>query len=170
MKPQDPFWQCQMLNEEYRDSCYVNVVGIFAAIYENDFITAMKYALTHVDDITKRGPRIVAKIAADRIQTTIVKDDHLDSLKICELVPDFLYDTCFRGILNGFIQHGEPGSLHQKGLAFCDALPEDHSWKDKCHNSFMSMLRSTYNQTEMAQACEYITPLEKTSACENYLQ
>jgi plastocyanin len=154
-KMDDPYWHCQKVGERYRGSCYVNVVGILPAIYGEDVIRAMRYLLANTHDLERNGKKIIAKIAADRIQTSIVYDSHADSLEACSLVPDFLYETCFEGILNGFVQHGEPNNLHPKGYAFCseEAMPKEQ--QQGCFESFTRHLKLIYTTDQVKNACSY---------------
>jgi|GEM_PF-1953078 len=167
----DPYWHCQQLDDVYKESCYVNVVGILPAVYGDDVVGAMKYILANTHDLEKRGPKIIAKIAADRIQTTIVDDNHQDSLDACALAPDFLYPTCFRGILNGFIQHGEPHNLHPNGYAFCAEEGVKESERQGCFDIFTEHLEARYQPAEMKHACQYAVEKygQRPVRCESYL-
>lgn len=167
----DPYWHCQQLDEIYKESCYVNVVGILPAVYGDDVVGATKYVLANTHDLEKRGHKIIAKIAADRIQTTIVNDSHQDSLDACALTPDFLYPTCFRGILNGFIQHGEPHNLHPNGYAFCAEEGVSDSERPGCFEIFTEHLEARYSPEEMKNACQHAREKYNQSPkrCDPYL-
>lgn len=161
----EPFWQCQLQEKRYKESCYINVVGMFWEIFNRDVVVAMKYALSDLHDLEHTGPRIVAKISADRIQESIVAISHQDSIDACALVPDFLFNDCFGGILNGFVQHGEPNNLHEKGLAFCAELPEGHQKFATCVPELTAMISSSYTPTRMKQVCEEEPEMETTVTC-----
>ena len=126
---------------------------------------AMKYALSDLHDLERTGARIVAKISADRIQESIVASSHQDSIDACALVPDFLFNDCFGGILNGFVQHGEPNNLHEKGLAFCAELPQGHPKFATCASEFTGMISSSYTPTRMKEVCEEEPEMETTVTC-----
>jgi plastocyanin len=149
----DPFYYCQLQKEEYKESCYFEFAGLFLPIYGVDVLTPMKYALENVEDLETRGPRVISKISADHIQSTIVRDNHSDSLEACAMVPGYLFDACFDGILNGFIQHGDPKNLHDKGFAFCEEPMQAPASRTDCYQRFVGKFLSySYNDEKFAQA------------------
>jgi hypothetical protein len=167
----DPYLKCQTQQDEYRRSCYVNVAGLFGDIFDNDVRKALQYVLTHTYDLQNNGREIVARIAADRIQTTIVDTVHTDSIEACDMLPPFLHKTCFDGILNGFIQHGEPGNMHKKGFAFCREFATTNTSKEaECYDSLLLQLASVYTKSQMQEACSGAVPVKKmtSKSCGTY--
>jgi hypothetical protein len=140
---------------------------MFWEIFDRDVVAGMQYALNHLGDLHVYGARIVAKISADRIQESITKSEHFDSIQACQLVPEYLYEDCFGGILNGFIQHGEPNNLHEKGLAFCSELSTEHKKKESCVEELTHMLAQTYEPSHMKELCAAEQKLRHTRTCEN---
>ena len=125
----------------------------------------MKYALENTENLEKRGARIVAKISADRLQFDIVKETHEQSIEACRVVPDYLFDACIRGILNGFIQHGEPGNLHEKGYAFCDEKQLTDIESLNCYKKFTEMLQWEYDDEQMKTACAHASKKREIQTC-----
>jgi len=169
MKHGDPFWYCQKQEERHKQSCYYEFSGMFWKIFNRDIVAITKYVLDNVENLQERGAKVIAKVAADRIQDSIVNDTHEDSVQACSIVPQFLYESCFRGVLNGFIQHGEPGNLHPKGYAFCGEPSLSKAEQDDCHKTFTYMLQGTYTKEQMKTACEYIQNLREVEACTEVL-
>lgn len=166
----NPFWYCQKQEERYKASCYFEFSGMFGHIFNNDVAAGTAYALKNITNLHTQGEKVIARIAADRIQESIVNTTHEDSIKACAEVPDYLADACFGGILNGFIQHGEPGNLHEKGYSFCDEASLSISQTDRCYAGLTSALISIYSKEQMKAACEYIKPKRDIPECAQYLQ
>ncbi len=152
----DPFWYCQQQKERHKESCYFEFSGMFWRIFSKDIVAATKYTLENTEDLKNRGPKVIAKIAADQIQFDIVKDTHTASIDACRLVPSFLFIDCFSGILNGFVQHGEPGNVHQKGYDFCTEEYLNDEERTFCYRDFTRMLQNEYEADQFKKACEYI--------------
>lgn len=164
----DPFIDCQLQEERYKESCYFEVSGSFWRIFNYDVVAATKYALANVQDLEQRGQKVIARIAADRIQNSITNQSHADSMEACHLVPNFLYKACFEGILNGFMQHGEPGNLDAKGYAFCEEESLNALERNECYEQFTQMLRGTYTETHMEQVCSVVTQKREVAACADF--
>lgn len=167
----DPFLYCKQQEEAHKKACYYELTGMFWRIFNHDVVAMTKYALANTEglDVDGRGAKVLAKIAADQIQFDIVKPTHEKSLEACHLVPDYLYGACFDGILNGFIQHGEPDNLHDKAYAFCNEKglsPEEH---DSCYDKFTGMLKWTYSKEKMVGVCAEITKDRVVHNCDEFL-
>jgi len=165
----DIFYYCQQQKERHKESCYFEFTGIFWTFFEGDPVKSMQYALENTQDLEKRGNKVVAKIAADQIQYDIVKDDHSRSIEACSIVPDFLKYECFKGILNGFVQHGDPLNLHIKGYAFCDEFGPAENKIFDCYETLTDMLQWTYKTEQIVEACRYATKIRNVQNCDKYL-
>lgn len=165
----DPFYYCQLQEERLKESCYFEFSGIFWTVFDGDPVRSMQYALDNTQDLKARGNKVVAKIAADQIQYDIVKADHTRSIEACDIVPQFLKYECFKGILNGFVQHGDPMKLHIKGYAFCDEFEQAGNDTFDCYETFTQMLQWTYNKEQIKDACVYATQIRKVKSCDAYL-
>jgi hypothetical protein len=87
------------------------------------------------------------------------------------MLPPFLHKTCFDGILNGFIQHGEPGNMHKKGFAFCREFATTNTSKEaECYDSLLLQLASVYTKSQMQEACSGAVPVKKmtSKSCGTY--
>ena len=161
----DPFYYCKIQEERHKKACFYELTGMFWKIFDHDVMAMTEYALEHTEDLPSRGGKVLAKIAADQIQFDIVKPTHEKSIDACRIVPDYLFEDCFVGIVNGFIQHGEPGKLHIKGYAFCQ---EDHltdSERNMCYENLTRMIEYVSTPEEFKTACEYINYDPRATLC-----
>lgn len=168
-KHNDPFWYCKQQEDRHKESCYFEFSGIFWKVFNKDIVAATRFTLENVEDLQLRGKKVIGKIAADRIQDSIIYTDHSDSVAACNIVPKYLYESCFRGILNGFIQHGEPGNLHQRGYLFCGEPSLNDNQSKMCYEYFTEMLSYVYTEEQKKKACIYISKDKFVRACETYL-
>ncbi len=167
-KKLDLFLYCQRQPDVYKKSCYFEFIGIAAAVFGDDVVTIMDYALKNIQNLDVSGAKLVSKISADHIQTTIVSNDHSDSIVACDLVPEHLYESCFGGILNGFIQHGNPLNLHEKGYAFCGENGLTQMQQSNCREKYTEHLENVYTLEQMKKSCEYIQAIQKIPTCDKY--
>ena len=134
----------------------------------DDVVKLTEYALKNARNLDVSGEKLMSKIAADRIQTSIVSNNHADSITACNLVPLYLYDSCFNGILNGFIQHGNPLNLHEKGYAFCGEAGLTQAQQSSCYEKYTGHLENVYTNEQMKESCKYIQSALQVSACDKY--
>jgi hypothetical protein len=165
MKKNDPFWLCQEQADAHKESCYFEFVGIFWKIFDMDLLTAMKYVVTHIDNLQERGPVVVAKIAADWIQFDIVNDSNERNIEACRIIPTFLFESCIQGIANGFIQHGDPANLHERAFKFCSADYLTEEERSLCYRKFLGMLPTHYSPEQFKEACALVDEKYRTLDC-----
>ncbi|OGM96268.1 MAG: hypothetical protein A3B86_03955 [Candidatus Yanofskybacteria bacterium RIFCSPHIGHO2_02_FULL_38_22b] len=158
----DPFWYCRPQEDRHRESCYFEFVGIFYILFDLDVSRAMQYAIKNVDDLDVRGPSVVAKLAADFIQFDIVNSEHSCNVKACRDIPKNLFDVCFGGIVNGFIQHGEPENFHIRGISFCEEKYLSSQEKYLCYFKLFGQLSANYSPEKMKEVCNSIETEEKS--------
>jgi hypothetical protein len=162
----DPFHYCKLQEDRHKLACFYELSGMFWFIFDLDVVAATQYALENTEDLHTRGEKVVAKIAADQIQFDIVKDTHEKSIDACRIVPDFLFKACFEGIINGFVQHGEPGNYHVKGYAFCDEAYLTKEESVQCYEGLTRMLEWLYNPEDFKRACDYIEYDPRAQQCQ----
>lgn len=165
MAKNDPFWLCHQQKEAHKESCYFEFVGIFWSIFDLDFMKAIQYVVHNMHGLEERGPVVIAKIAADWIQFDIVKESQEQNIEGCRSIPEFLFISCMQGITNGFIQHGEPNNLHEKGFAFCNADYLDEGEKSLCFEFFLGGLRAHYTQEQFQEACALLEEQYRLREC-----
>ncbi len=141
MAKDDPFWICHEQKEAHKRACYFEFVGIFWKIFEMDFHKAIQYVVNNIHGLEERGPEVVEKIAGDWIQFDIVNDSFERNIEGCRSIPTFLMDACIKGIMNGFVQHGDPTNMHGKGIAFCNADYLSEEERGLCFDHLLGALR-----------------------------
>lgn len=152
----DAFYYCKISEERHKLACFYELSGMFWSIFDNDVVKAIQYSLENTEDLATRGEKVIAKVAADHMQFDIVHPTHENNIDACRLVPDFLFKACFEGILNGYIQHGEPGNFHTKGYAFCEETYLTSEERDMCYFGFTRMIQWQYSETDFKKVCQYI--------------
>lgn len=162
----DPFLYCKQQQERHKLACFYELSGMFWKIFNHDVVASTKYALENTEDLAKRGEKVIAKIAADQIQFDIVKETHEKSIDACRIVPEFLFVACFEGILNGFIQHGEPGNAHIKGYAFCNETYLNETEEEQCYFGLTRILQWVYSSEEFKKSCQYIQYDPRAPQCQ----
>ncbi len=149
----DVYWFCDTQEKQYKKSCYYEYAGLLGTIFNEDVVESTRFALERIPDLEKNGEKVIARIAADHIEKTIVNENHTDSIEACALSPQFLSDACFKGIINGFLQHGEPQNFHVKALTFCKELPTTHPNSKSCENLVLEIAKTEYSTQQRESVC-----------------
>jgi len=161
----DPFWHCRRQEDRHKESCYFEFIGLFADIFDGDLFAATDFVVSQIEN-PEDADSSIAKLAADFMQDDIVKDDYTRNVKACRGVPEYLYEPCFGGIVNGFIQHGEPEKQHVKGLAFCQSSLLSQRERDMCYSSMLSFSRSTLSSETFREVCSLVDEKYKKVYCQ----
>ncbi|HYE22303.1 MAG TPA: hypothetical protein VD998_01795 [Verrucomicrobiae bacterium] len=149
----DPYYYCRGQQDRHKESCYFEFAGIFYKLFDFDLQAATDYVVKNTEDLDRRGPRVIAKLAADFMQFDIVNSDYKNNIQVCRTVPNKLFEHCLNGIINGFIQHGEPENLHTRSLAFCKADYLTENERKSCHHTLLGYLRWHYTVDKMKEVC-----------------
>lgn len=115
---EDLFTYCRDQQEEHKSSCYFEFVGSISLATNHNFEKAVQIILS--ENISSEiSVRTISKLAADFMQDDIVNPDQAKNVLGCRRLLEFLQRPCFKGILVGFVAHGQPGIEHIKLLQFC---------------------------------------------------
>ena len=165
LEKDDPFFYCRSQEDRHKESCYFEFIGLFGDIFADDIFAATKYVISEIKN-PEDADTSIAKLAADFMQDDIVKDDYTRNVQACRMVPNYLFEHCFGGIVNGFVQHGEPEKQHVKGLAFCQSEILTEEERDICYASMMSFSKSTLSTESFLEVCELVNEKYKKVYCE----
>lgn len=157
----DPLALCHAQPRELRTSCYFEYMGIFEHLFDGDLAHASSFVVADIPD-TSDAKIAIRKLAADFMQSAIVRDSFAPEISACEALEDTLEVECFNGIGIGFIAHGEPNREYVKALAFCGSnlLPERHV--STCFERMLWYFRETYDADIFADVCTHTPPAYQT--------
>lgn len=113
------FEDCQRQTEEYRRACYFEFMGYLPSVTNHNFKKAARMLLN--ENLSEEGEvYLIFKMMGDFMQDDIAKESQVENVANCRVLPEHLYVSCYRGIISGFIGHGDPEKAYVKGLAFCE--------------------------------------------------
>lgn len=137
----DPFGHCRTQKEEYKISCYFEYVGPLVNVTNHDFKKASR--LIDSENVSAEIRNVfISRLAADFMLDDLVKPTQEQNVRNCRAVPKDMRESCFKGVVNGFIAHGEPGKEYVKALAFCHASYLEGHEKDICYQIILGHIAS----------------------------
>lgn len=137
----DPFRHCRVQKEAYKVSCYFEYVGPLVNVTQHDFKKA-SHLIEGENVSTEIRQVFISRLAADFMLDDLVKPTQEQNVRDCRAVPKDMRESCFKGVINGFIAHGEPGKEYVKGLAFCGASYLVDQEKDICYEIMLGQAAS----------------------------
>lgn len=163
----DLFYYCRDLTGILAESCFYDFVTLWPYFFKEDKNAAMEYVLTalHESDIPQE--RIIRTFARSFIEFEIAEGTFKDSVDACGLVSDDLFESCMQGLAAGFITHGEPNHMHEKGFAFCRTYYEEEK-RSLCFEKMIDELLWNYSVAQMVNACKELTVAERPQQCALY--
>ncbi len=132
----DPFNHCRVQKEDYKPSCYFEYAGLLAELTNRDFAEAAN--LIQPEKVSTQVRTVyISKLAADFMQDDLVKSSQEKNVRDCRAVAADMRDSCFQGVVIGFVAHGEPEKEHVKGLDFCRQPYLHPQERDVCYQTIL---------------------------------
>lgn len=148
----DLFFYCHAVDGLLAESCFAEFIKLWPYFLGEDKKETMKYVLANASDILVKSPRVLHSLARSFIEMEIEEGDFQESADACALVPTALLEDCIRGLAIGFVTHGNPGSQHDAGFAFCRNHYEE-KMRSLCIEKMVAELSSKYTQDQLHTAC-----------------
>lgn len=164
MEKGDPFFYCRNQEERHKEACYFEFIGLFDLIFNDDIMKATKYVIDEIPN-PEHQDSVILKLAADFMQDDLVKENQLRNVEACRIVPPYLFEPCFRGVVNGFIQHGEPGKQHIKALTFCKAGYLSERERELCYQSILGLMKGSAPSEQFSEICSLIDKTHSAQYC-----
>jgi plastocyanin len=160
----DLFYYCKGLPSELSESCHAEFIKLWPYFLGSDKKTAIEHLAATVEGVFVQTPRVLHTLARSFIEMDIVGGDFKGSVEACAAVPEYLFNECLHGLVLGFVTHGEPGSMHEAGFAFCRDQYEGES-RAVCIEDMVAELSLVYFEEQLHAACMQLDESEKPSTC-----
>jgi plastocyanin len=159
----DIFYYCHGIDRQYLNSCYYDFITMWYQFFDSK-IAAMEFVLTHMEDPDENGERPFRTFGRSFIEADISNGEYQESVDACELTEGNLYITCVEGLASGFVEHGEPGKMHEQGFTFCREYYSGEK-QSICFTAMIKMLSWNYSDEALGAACATLAPEEKPLSC-----
>lgn len=161
----DPYFFCRNLNTRYQYACYADFSSMFWEIFNGNIQEATNYVLGEAIQDKNSIKRALRTMFTGWVERDLPTSNHMPSLVACRSVPTEYFDSCYMGILVGFIQHGEPKKLYEKAFAFCKSSDHSEAETAYCLDKFINLLTYEYSAEEIKVACDTLPIGQRPSQC-----
>lgn len=151
---EDPFKLCRAQPEKYQLGCYGSLAFLIMEFNENNFGNAINEVETLQNDIYAQT--LIRQLSGYQGYRTVEKSDNKESVLACRNTQERLKKECFKGLIEGLTDFGEPGKEHEKPIALCtkDYLLEDE--RALCFTHALDYFSRYFGEERKDKACEII--------------
>lgn len=149
----DPFRLCRAQpKRDWKRACYFEFSMRLNRVIKDDITVFYDRYVRDLED-EELGKLMMHTVAAAVMEDLIPNDDFQPVLFMCRDLPSNYQRDCLRGVVLGFIAHGEPEREYVKASRFC-GLPVMHEdERQLCFNALVTLLTSTYSSDIVKGIC-----------------
>ncbi|MBI3420893.1 MAG: hypothetical protein HY006_02415 [Candidatus Sungbacteria bacterium] len=145
---------CNDQPRTYRLYCYYEMAQKLDSLSNRSLPKIGEFAKTIPDDQDGHiAEMVVGTGAAALMQSDIIKEDHTDYIFACRKLGSRLALPCIKGVIGGFLAHGEPDKEYIKALAFCRSPELLSDERSACYEHLTIRLKSIYAREKVNTIC-----------------
>ena len=160
----DPLTLCR--RQSTRDdevACYFEFAMRLKPNIKGDLVKFNKLFLKDVD--AELAKIMISSAAAGLMEDFITREDNSSFVYMCRKLPEGIKESCLKGVVLGFVAHGDPGKEYIKGAAFCALKIMTEEERERCYPELVSFLAGSYPEKELKTICEDFIPENYRSRC-----
>ena len=160
----DPYAICA--NPSYtaneKKACYDQGNGLAFFVAHNNFARALSFT-TLIAEPAYRAIAVQALAGVVYSQQTYVSMS--DAVAACKKISGSYQESCIRGLVNGIMEYGTPGSEYKDALSFCASAGLSGPYKNICMNQIVVLAVGIYSPAQQGLVCKSVPLASRTLMC-----
>jgi len=158
---EDPLWICRVQPDQYKRSCYTQMVVAVMNVTNNDFEKSAQILNTiPEDDLAKES---LSGLIVELVNQG--KTDYKTTIDFCRKLSDRFHLPCITGFGEGFLKYGPPRNEYVKAVDFCSSPLLTSDEKKACFNRILSVLRIWYTVEKASHICQSVEEKYRLNNC-----
>lgn len=161
LNKEDPLWFCRIQQNQYKRSCYTQMVVAVMHVTENDFEKSAQILNTIPED--NFATESLSGLVVELVRLNRV--DYQETVTFCRKLPDRFRIHCITGFGEGFLKYGPPRNEYIKAVDFCSSSLLTSEEKKACFDRILSILRNWYTVEKSKQICQLAEEKYRLNNC-----
>ncbi len=153
----NPFYLCPSQPQNYKESCYTNMLPALQRFVKNDFIKGAR-AIENIQGMDP-GRNIKDGVMLGWFHEYINRHLQIadygvkEGIKLCRQMEEPSRLPCIMGLSGGHMKYGEPEKEYVKSLAFCQSPLLKPDERDACYKYILERLLIWYSPEKTKKIC-----------------